>query len=714
MRCNAHWLALGLLAVSASAAPAFVYESDKEFYGVGDFNGDGKPDVALVNRQLQTKDVLQSRYRIAYGTAPGEFTWGRVHLTHIAKATGMSIGRFLDANKDALALTAPEANEIAIFDATDPALEPAVTSLMGATLGPNTVLAVDIGGDDNTPLADLVSGSVFNSPVEHHLELLRSDGSAATPMEDIELEGEVNRANPVVLKKGGAVLAAMLIRSEQNDAFLALELGTGKPVEALKVSGLPKGSDYVVGYFGDASVATLVIYAQGQDSMSVWPLKEAGGKFQAGESRTFKMERGIKNLVLVGEGAGTRLAMLMGGGDTALISSFDGQSAPKVLQTIKSAEDEVFAGLIPVGDVLVVPVKRPSSLYSTMFQIWRPGGDSLKATATAALPTPDDAVWLIHPLLAANAKVTSAAEMKAYTNTIPGTKVSYAMVPIPGGEFTMGAPAAEEGRQDNEGPQVKVKVAPFWMQTCEVTWDMYTPFIYKEEEMKFKDSIPTEETYDKAADAVSHPSKPYTEMSFGMGKDGFPAVAMTHHAASKFCEWLSAKTGHYYRLPTEAEWEFACRAGTATAYSFGDNASKMEDYAWWEDNSDFKYQKVGKKKPNPWGLYDMHGNVLEWCLDAMTENYSKLGATAQNPYTRPTKAYPHAARGGSYDDPADKLRSGARRGSDRTWKMTDPQLPKSVYWLSDSKVIGFRVVRPLVIPDPEGLGIIWNNYTERD
>jgi formylglycine-generating enzyme required for sulfatase activity len=110
----------------------------------------------------------------------------------------------------------------------------------------------------------------------------------------------------------------------------------------------------------------------------------------------------------------------------------------------------------------------------------------------------------------------------------------------------------------------------------------------------------------------------------------------------------------------------------------------------------------------------MHGNVLEWCLDAMTENYSKLGATAENPYTRPTKAYPHVARGGSYDDPADRLRSGARRSSDRTWKMTDPQLPKSVYWLSDSKVIGLRVVRPLVIPDPEGLGRIWNSYTERD
>ena len=325
------------------------------------------------------------------------------------------------------------------------------------------------------------------------------------------------------------------------------------------------------------------------------------------------------------------------------------------------------------------------------------------------------AVTEIHKKIMANLKARSADDMKPYTNTVPGTAVAYAMMPVPGGDFLFGTPEAEKGRRPDEGPQRKVKISPLWVGKCEVTWNEYELFMYPDQEKAL--TLDTNNPYlDKVSDAVSRPTKPYVEMSFGMGKGDFPAISMTQHSANKYCQWLSAKTGEYYRLPTEAEWEYACRAGTTTAYSFGDDASKLGEYAWWGKNSDFKYQKIGRKKPNPWGLHDMHGNVTEWCLDQYdAKAYEKFGDSPIDPWIRSTTPYPHAARGGSWDDEEpDALRSGARRASKKDWKMQDPQLPKSIWYLTDAQFLGLRLVRPLQVPPPEELFKIWNNGVEHE
>jgi formylglycine-generating enzyme required for sulfatase activity len=205
-------------------------------------------------------------------------------------------------------------------------------------------------------------------------------------------------------------------------------------------------------------------------------------------------------------------------------------------------------------------------------------------------------------------------------------------------------------------------------------------------------------------------------MSFGMGKDGFPAISMTQHAANKYCQWLSAKTGQFYRLPTEAEWEYACRAGTTTTYFFGNDAAQLKEYAWFEANSDFKYQKVGKKKPNPWGLFDMHGNVAEWCLDQYAPDYYQQfkDKVAENPWNKSTKPYPQVVRGGSWDDTPEALRSAGRRFSGKEWKAQDPQLPKSIWYVTDAQFLGLRVIRPLKVPSAEEMFKYWNNGVERE
>ena len=299
----------------------------------------------------------------------------------------------------------------------------------------------------------------------------------------------------------------------------------------------------------------------------------------------------------------------------------------------------------------------------------------------------------------------SSGAGKAYKSTIPGTTVSFEMAPIPGGSFVMGTPDSEAGRKADEGPPHKVGVEPFWMGKFEVTWDEYRLFMFSAQagEAKGKDTV---------VDAVSRPTRPYVEMSFGMGINGFPAISMTQHAANKYAEWLSAKTDQFYRLPTEAEWEYACRAGAATAYSYGDDAAKLGDYAWFAANSDGHYGKVGAKKPNPWGLYDMLGNVAEWTLDQYAaDTYAKPPAEG---WVRSTTAYPQSVRGGSWNDGAEALRCGARLGSDATWKMQDPQLPKSIWYHTDAQWLGFRLVRPVKIPAADAMFKFWNNGVEKE
>jgi len=300
-------------------------------------------------------------------------------------------------------------------------------------------------------------------------------------------------------------------------------------------------------------------------------------------------------------------------------------------------------------------------------------------------------------------KNPSTKEMKAYKTTIPGTTVDFEMVPIPGGEFVMGTPDSEKGHKKDEGPQHKVKIEPFWMEKYEVTWDEYRLFMFS----KLSGETPGGDTL---VDAISRPTRPYVEMSFGMGINGYPAISMTQHAANKYAEWLSAKTGQFYRLPTEAEWEYACRAGTTTAFSWGDDPSKAAEYAVFGDNSGDKYAKVGTKKPNAWGLYDMHGNVMEWTLDQYAADFYNHPSD----WERSKDPYPHSVRGGGWADDASRLRCGSRNSSDASWKTQDPQLPKSIWYMTDAQWLGFRLVRPLRVPSAKEMFAYWNNGVETE
>jgi formylglycine-generating enzyme required for sulfatase activity len=308
------------------------------------------------------------------------------------------------------------------------------------------------------------------------------------------------------------------------------------------------------------------------------------------------------------------------------------------------------------------------------------------------------------PVEVKDSQATTQAEMKPYVEIIEQTDATIDMLPIPGGKFMMGSPESEPNRKADEGSQHEVEISPYWMSKTEISWNSYDVWasdldVYRRGVLNLKLS-----PRDALADVyqLSQPTKPYTDMTFGMGKRGFPAICMTQHSARTFCKWLSAKTGRYYRLPTEAEWEYACRAGTTTAYSFGDDPALLDEYGWFKSNTEDGYKKVGKKKPNPWGLHDMHGNVAEWVLDQYDEaGYGEISQETKDPLAVPKTLYPRTVRGGGWDKTAAECRSAAREGSTEDWIAQDPQSPVSIWYLTDALHVGFRVVRPLREPTDE-------------
>ena len=280
-----------------------------------------------------------------------------------------------------------------------------------------------------------------------------------------------------------------------------------------------------------------------------------------------------------------------------------------------------------------------------------------------------------------------------YTETLPGSKVRFDMVAIPGDTFVMGSRPGENGRRPDEGPRHAVTVRPFWMGKLEVTWDEFDLYCKGRPPGQWQNEV----ALAKDPDAVTRPSPPYVDETWGFGREGYPVVGISHHAAMEYCHWLSKKTGKAYRLPTEAEWEWACRAGSSGAYFFGDDSRKLAEYAWFAGNSEESTHPVGKKKANPWGLHDIYGNVAEWCLDHYQKDHYDtfpVGRLSLTAVKLPTaKRYSHVVRGGSWDDPAARCRSAARQGSDRRWNRKDPDRPQSIWWLTDGDFVGFRVVR---------------------
>jgi formylglycine-generating enzyme required for sulfatase activity len=294
-----------------------------------------------------------------------------------------------------------------------------------------------------------------------------------------------------------------------------------------------------------------------------------------------------------------------------------------------------------------------------------------------------------------------------YSEKIPGSPVSFNMIAVPGGTFTMGAVEGDRFAEPDEYPAREVTVDSFFMAEIEVTWNEYLAWYSQ----TASEGRTTDIGMLEGIDGLTGATPPYGNPDQGWGKGKRPAITMTHYAAEKYCEWLSVVTGKLYRLPTEAEWEYAARGGTSGIYFFGGtprdyaeiglkrklfgvDTSVINSYTIYAENSGGRSQLPSRVKANPFGLKNMLGNVAEFCADTYREDaYLAFPGPATNPLVEQSSGE-HVIRGGSFRSPAIKLRLSDRESTDHdAWLKTDPQFPKSLWWYSDCYDVGFRVVR---------------------
>lgn len=308
--------------------------------------------------------------------------------------------------------------------------------------------------------------------------------------------------------------------------------------------------------------------------------------------------------------------------------------------------------------------------------------------------------------------------MVPYSVTIPGSDVTFDMVPVPGGSFLLGSGDEDPEHREDEGPQIKVNVHPMWVAKTETSWAEYNEYmklyaIFKEFEARGQRVVKPE----NMTDAITAPTELYEpSYTYEYGEEPEkPAVTMTQYAAQQYTKWISLLTGVQYRLPTEAEWEYACRAGTSTAYSWGDDPEPIDDYAWYVDNSDEGPVAVGSKKANAFGLHDMHGNVAEWTVNQYTQDgyawlEGKTDIDAIDAVKWPEQSSPCVVRGGSWEMEPEELRSAVRLGSDdEVWKEDDPNFPRSPWWFTSdpARGVGFRIFRSYQPLDQTAIHKFW-------
>jgi hypothetical protein len=348
-----------------------------ELFLQGDFDGDGRSDLVVVDKE--TGD-----YRMGYQLSPGTHTWVRTRASGVDQVTEASAGKLISTVRDSLVLTSPEANRINVLDAPDPNTAGLPLSFHPSTIGPNLVVAIDVGGLGNTPHDDLFMASRWNNGPANLFGLVRNNAGTMSELGAFVLSAPLELGSRVTLKTGIPVVAGAILRDPAN-TFVAWDVSSVSPSLVTSLPGLPAGVDYVWGQFNVASLLSqFAFYVPGQSNLLIRPVEDPALSFGPGFDAA--LGDAIAQAFTL-PGSAPRLLVLFGARTRAVVYDFDGVNPPTVRQEFNATAGEVFtgAGMLGGGNFTMYS-SRDGSARSTSFQTYNFNGSAFVAGQTGNLP----------------------------------------------------------------------------------------------------------------------------------------------------------------------------------------------------------------------------------------------------------------------------------------------------------------------------------------
>lgn len=341
---------LALLPLAAIGAPFDDYtfvrpHGPAEWAAAGDFNGDGFIDSVIVDR-------VTGAYRVAYQAPDGEPSWTQPRASGIADVSGFSVGNLFSVASHGFVFTAETANRINVVPANNPAQAGLPVTFFINAVGPNQVVALDVGGAGNSPLHDLVVASVWNTPAYRATTIRNSNGSSFVSLQEDVTAQRWERGNRVIFRDGAAPVLAVLARGN-SDALRLISHALGPQETFLEFGPLPTGVEYAAGRFGGSNLAKFLVYRPGQSNFTAYAVAEPiPGTFQAGPTNQFALGHAIQSLVSLPAAAGVpaRFLAVFDDGTHAAVFDFDGTNLPTVIQEIQPPNGQRMLGATPSGN----------------------------------------------------------------------------------------------------------------------------------------------------------------------------------------------------------------------------------------------------------------------------------------------------------------------------------------------------------------------------